>query len=67
MFPVSLFLLLLGIFLYMDRFLFKGALARLFIEGWGQILHRKKSAGRRGICFGGSGVWRETDTLQRVH
>lgn len=45
MFPVSLFLLLLGIFLYMDRFLFKGALARLFIEGWGQILHRKKKCG----------------------
>ena len=41
MFPVSLFLFLLGIFLYLDRFLFKGALARLFVEGWRQLLQRK--------------------------
>ncbi len=45
MLPVSLFLIVLGIFLYVDRFLFEGELARLFMEGWRQILHREKKSG----------------------
>lgn len=35
----TLLVLLLGIFLYMDRFLFRGELARLFVQGWQQIVH----------------------------